>query len=282
MHAIEILTLSLIPAFLLLDLVHRAKPYATDRAWRTRALIVGGLNFGLSLVFAAMWASVFGETHLFDLAHVHPVLGAVLGVLVYELGHYAYHRAAHRFDWLWRWGHQMHHSAESLDTFGAYYMSPLDNFFFTTIVSFVFFPLLGLPLMSGLLGAAFLTFNALFQHANIRTPQWLGYIIQRPESHAVHHGRGVHAHNYCDLPLWDIVFGTFCNPTEFRDEVGFEPGASARLWDMARGVDVSLSEADAPGCSMTSMASQLSSRTWTDLELVAADSQRTGLEERCG
>lgn len=97
--------------------------------------------------------------------------------------------------------------------------------------------------MSGLLGAAFLTFNALFQHANVRTPKWLGYLIQRPESHALHHGRGVHAQNYCDLPLWDIVFGTFCNPAEFRDEVGFEPGASARLWDMMCGRDVSLSEA---------------------------------------
>ncbi len=47
---------------------------------------------------------------------------------------------------------------------------------------------------------------------NIRTPQWLGYIVQRPESHSVHHGRGVHHYNYSDLPLFDILFGTFRNP----------------------------------------------------------------------
>jgi hypothetical protein len=30
---------------------------------------------------------------------------------------------------------------------------------------------------------------AVFQHTNIRTPQLLGYIVQRPESHSVHHAR---------------------------------------------------------------------------------------------
>ena len=38
--------------------------------------------------------------------------------------------------------------------------------------------------------------------ANVRTPQWLGYLVQRPESHSVHHQRGVHAYNYSDLPLF--------------------------------------------------------------------------------
>jgi sterol desaturase/sphingolipid hydroxylase (fatty acid hydroxylase superfamily) len=69
--------------------------------------------------------------------------GAIVGILVYELVHYWYHRAAHRFDVLWRWSHQMHHSAESLDAFGAQYLHPLDTFFFTTWGSLVFFPLLG-------------------------------------------------------------------------------------------------------------------------------------------
>ena len=62
----------------------------------------------------------------------------------------------------------------------------------------------------------------------------IGYIVQRPESHAIHHARGVHAHNYSDLPLWDIVFGTFRNPgRETRQPLlGFYDGASARVGDM--------------------------------------------------
>ena len=63
-------------------------------------------------------------------------------------------------------------------------------------------------------------FYALFQHWNVRTPRWLGYIIQRPESHGLHHELGVHARNYSDFPLWDILMGTFVNPASFDGDVG--------------------------------------------------------------
>jgi len=70
-------------------------------------------------------------------------------------------------------------------------------------------------------------FFNIFQHANIKTPKWLGYIVQRPESHSVHHGRGIHHYNYSDLPLFDILLGTFRNPKDFVTESGFYDGASA-------------------------------------------------------
>ena len=54
----------------------------------------------------------------------------------------------------------------------------------------------------------------------------------------MHHGRGVHAFNYSDLPLWDMVFGTFRNPARFEGEVGFWPGASSRVGDLLLGRDV--------------------------------------------
>jgi sterol desaturase/sphingolipid hydroxylase (fatty acid hydroxylase superfamily) len=80
----------------------------------------------------------------------------------------------------------------------------------------------------------------MFQHANIKTPQWLGYFIQRPEMHNVHHARGIHRYNYADLPLWDIVFGTFLNPKTVTDlPTGFYTGASARIGAMLIGRDVS-------------------------------------------
>jgi sterol desaturase/sphingolipid hydroxylase (fatty acid hydroxylase superfamily) len=239
METVELLTLLCLPAFLLLDLVHRAQEYRRPSWWRTRALVVSFLAFSGSIAIATGWGTLLAGVSLFDASGLGTWGGAALGVLVYELGHYAYHRAAHRFDRLWRWAHQFHHSAESLDAWGAFYMSPLDTLVFTTVSSLVFFPLLGVTLEAGVLGAAFLTFNAVFQHANIRTPRWLGYVIQRPESHSVHHGRNVHAHNYADLPLIDMLFGTFVNPREFRAEVGLEPGASARLGALLLGRDVS-------------------------------------------
>ena len=79
------------------------------------------------------------------------------------------------------------------------------------------------------------TFMGLFQHVNIRTPRWVGYLVQRPESHSAHHERGVHARNYGDLPLFDLIFGTFHNPRDFTGEVGFYEGASTKMGPMLAG-----------------------------------------------
>jgi sterol desaturase/sphingolipid hydroxylase (fatty acid hydroxylase superfamily) len=237
---LEYLSIGLIPGFIALDLVWRSRRYSAARFWRIRATLVTIGIFFFTGYAAAFWGVLLGDFHLLDGAGLGAVGGATLGILVYELIHYGYHRAAHEWNWLWRAGHQMHHSAESLDAFGAFYLHPFDAFMFTTWSSLVFYPLLGLTPEAGVLGALFLTFNAMFQHANIPTPHWLGYLIQRPESHAIHHGRGIHRYNYSDLPLWDLLFGTLRNPrsTETRS-VGFYPGASRRLADMLLGRDVS-------------------------------------------
>ena len=89
------------------------------------------------------------------------------------------------------------------------------------------------------LAGGFLAFNAAFQHANVKTPHWLGYLIQRPESHSLHHERGVHRDNYADLPLIDMLFGSFENPRRFEHATGFWDGASARVVDMLLARDVS-------------------------------------------
>ena len=252
MDTLELLTLLCLPAFLLLDLVYRSQAYSATRFWRLRAFVVSAAVFYLSIQVATFWGTALDGVSLIDGSGLGILGGAAIGILVYELAHYWYHRAAHRFDWLWRWGHQMHHSAESLDAFGAYYLSPLDTVMFTSISSLVFFPLLGLRIEAGVIGAAYLTFAAVLQHANVRTPRWLGYLIQRPESHSLHHERGVHAYNYSDLPLWDMLFGTFRNPAKFRAEVGFAPGASARVGSMLVGRDVSDDPGGVPAAATTS------------------------------
>jgi sterol desaturase/sphingolipid hydroxylase (fatty acid hydroxylase superfamily) len=237
-ETIELIGLALLPLFLMLGLVWSHRSFKAPRFWRLRALLVTVFSFALSTGVALSWGSVLGEGSLLDASVLGTVGGALLGILVYELVHYWYHRLAHEHDLLWRWAHQMHHSAESVDAFGAYYLHPLDTFFFTSWSTLVFFPFLGLSPTSGAIAGAFLMFNAMFQHANVRTPRWLGYIVQRPESHCVHHARDVHRHNYSDLPLWDMAFGTFENPRTFEGEAGFYDGASSRLFDMLVGRDV--------------------------------------------
>jgi sterol desaturase/sphingolipid hydroxylase (fatty acid hydroxylase superfamily) len=58
----------------------------------------------------------------------------------------------------------------------------------------------------------------------------------------VHHAKGVHAYNYSDLPLFDILFGTFKNPSRYVSETGFYQGASERISDMLLFKDVSVKD----------------------------------------
>lgn len=230
---LEYFGLACIPAFMLIDLVYQKRRYATPAYWRLYASAVTVAVVGVSMVVGWFWSTLLDGVSLLDGSGLGIVGGAVAGVVIYEFIHYGYHRLAHEWSPLWRLGHQVHHSAESLDAFGAYYLHPIDIALFTTWSSLVFFPLLGLRPEAGVLAAAFLGFNAMFQHANIRTPRWLGYIIQRPESHCVHHARGVHRYNYADLPLVDMIFGTFRNPETADDmALGFDDGASKRLAEM--------------------------------------------------
>lgn len=73
---------------------------------------------------------------------------------------------------------------------------------------------------------------SLFQHWNINTPRVLGYFVQRPATHCVHHARGDSGHNFSELPLWDMLFLTYDNPVRFQVEVGLDDGANPPITEM--------------------------------------------------
>ncbi|MEJ2603819.1 MAG: sterol desaturase family protein [Gammaproteobacteria bacterium] len=235
-----ILSLAFVPAFMALDLGYEARTFEAPRWYRLRMLLATAATFAISIAITALWGMLLEGYSLLDGSGLGTLGGAAAGILVYELIHYWYHRSAHRYELLWLAGHQVHHSAEKIDAFGANLQHPVDLFFITTWSALVFFPLLGHTHEAGALCATWLAFNAMFQHAHIRTPRWLGYLIQRPESHVVHHARGRHDFNYANLPLWDMVFGTFRNPRSVEGvQAGFWNGASDRLLDMLCFRDVS-------------------------------------------
>jgi sterol desaturase/sphingolipid hydroxylase (fatty acid hydroxylase superfamily) len=226
---ISLTVLGLYAALILLEALFPARVLPQVKGWKTRGLAVFVFYFYLSSYLPLLWGDTLAQYQVFDLATLNPLAAAGIGVLVYELLVYGWHRTMHRVHWIWRSFHQMHHSAERVDSYGAFYFSPLD------IVGFTFLTSLSLTVVVGLSAQAvtyFLyatMFLGVFQHINVRTPQWLGYIVQRPESHSVHHGRGIHQYNYSDLPLFDVLFGTFRNPKDFVSESGFYDGASAKV-----------------------------------------------------
>jgi sterol desaturase/sphingolipid hydroxylase (fatty acid hydroxylase superfamily) len=202
------------------------------RHWRLRGLTAFVAFFYLSSYLPLMWDEHLARFQLFDLTGLGTLGGVVAGLAVYELGAYWWHRSMHASDLLWRGVHQMHHSAERLDTFGAFWFSPLDMIGWTLVGSLTLVTVVGVTPQAATILLLSITFLGMFQHANIRTPRWLGYLIQRPESHTIHHGKGLHRYNYADLPVFDMLFGTFRNPRGFEMETGFFSGASARVVDM--------------------------------------------------
>jgi sterol desaturase/sphingolipid hydroxylase (fatty acid hydroxylase superfamily) len=208
------------------------------RSWTIRALASFGLYFLLSSYLPLLWGETLAPLQLFDLSAWPTWAAALAGLLGYELGAYWWHRTMHRFTPLWRGIHQMHHSAERLDVLGATWFSPLDMVTWTLLPSLVL-TLLGIPAQAATIVLLTVTFLAAFQHANVRTPRWLGVFVQRPEMHTVHHARGIHHYNYADLPLFDMLFGTWRNPQGYEHATGFWHGASARVADMLLLRDVS-------------------------------------------
>jgi sterol desaturase/sphingolipid hydroxylase (fatty acid hydroxylase superfamily) len=147
------------------------------------------------------------------------------------------HRTQHYFDLLWRAGHQLHHGVARVDISSAMIFHPVD----------VLVQVIGGLVAAGLLNSTphaaawaglwgFIV--ALYQHWDVRTPGWTGWIIQRPEAHMLHHERDVHARNFSDMPVWDRLFRTYAEPRDGYVKLGFEPGRGRRWLAMLAMVDV--------------------------------------------
>lgn len=226
-------------ALILTEALFPARKLPHVNKWKIKGIVSFLVFLFLSSYLPYWYEQYLPAKQLLDLKEMNVVLAATLGILLYEFGVYVWHRSMHNSGLLWRIFHQMHHSAERLDTFGAFYFSPFDVAGFTVVGTVCFSFIMGLPAQAVTIILLVTNFLVIFQHANIRTPVWLGYLIQRPESHALHHARDIHAYNYCDLPVYDILFRTFRNPKEYVQRTGFYDGASERVGEMLSFQDVS-------------------------------------------
>jgi sterol desaturase/sphingolipid hydroxylase (fatty acid hydroxylase superfamily) len=236
-NLIGILIPASFPIALIIERLFPGRPLPKVRGWLWKGLLFFAFTGAVNSVVPAVVSTVVGDRAPIKLGGLNVVAAALIGFLVADFIGYWLHRLMHRVPALWRWMHQMHHSAERMDLAGMTYSHPLDTLFVFGLTGLAT-GLLGLSPTAGALAGFFGYFTAVVQHSNIKTPQWLGYIVQRPEAHGVHHERGVHAYNYGSFPLWDILFGTFRNPAQFPSEYGFWDGASSRVGALLLGRDL--------------------------------------------
>lgn len=220
-------------AMLAVESVWPARVFPERRGWRWL-----GIGFLLTMVVVATVVPLLldpawtARHRWMDGSNLGVVGGMVAGYVALSGVMYAWHRTVHAVPWLWRLTHQMHHSPQRIDISGSLVFHPIEMVVQVALQLFVTVIVLGLDPLAAALTGYLAAFYGLFQHWNVRTPQWLGYFIQRPEAHCEHHRLGVHAYNYGDLPIWDMLLGTFRNPRHFEGRCGFESPQDRRLVSM--------------------------------------------------
>ena len=208
----------------------RSQPQASG--WYLRAILLNLTQLGVVLLGGVTWSLWLHGASVISIASLHPVLQGFLCWFVGTFCFYWWHRARHKSNFLWQGLHQIHHSASRIETLTAFYKHPLEitiNSIFSTMIVFL---LMGASLEAAPWYSFFAAFGEFYYHANIRTPRWTGYFIQRPEQHSIHHQYELHDFNYGDITWWDRLFGTFREAPDFVSRCGFDTGCEQKLVQM--------------------------------------------------
>lgn len=207
--------------------------------WWVRAIALNAVQVGSVFLAGIAWDKWFYGLSLWSVEDALGVNGgAIAGYFVITFVYYWWHRLRHNIDFLWRWFHQLHHSPKRIEIITSFYKHPFEIIINSILSSFILYVVMGLGSEAASMAILVTGLAELFYHWNVKTPYWLGFIFQRPESHCIHHKENWHKNNFSDLPLWDILFGTFQNPKAFEEKCGFIENREISLTDMLRGIDV--------------------------------------------
>ena len=207
--------------------------------WSIRVLAVNFVQLGVVLLAGVTWERWLSSVSVFELSkHLHPVLGGFIAYFIATFIFYWWHRWRHTVDFLWRHFHQIHHSPQRIEVITSFYKHPFEMMINSIIGALLVYTLLGLDLEAGAIYTLFTALGEFFYHTNVRTPRWIGFVFQRPEMHRIHHEHEKHKNNYGDFVWWDMLFGTYENPKEFRSSCGFDNEKEQRLKEMLLFKDV--------------------------------------------
>ena len=214
------------------------------RGWWLRILLANLVQLGVVLLAGRCWDRWFQRASLLHLSSaLGDVPAAAVAYLVSCLVFYGWHRVRHESELFWRLCHQLHHSPRRIEVLTSFYKHPVEITLNSLLTGALVFGVLGCSLRSAALYTVAIAAAEYFYHWNIRTPRWLGWILQRPEAHRVHHEYRRHTRNYADLPVIDWLFGTLENPDRPVRRCGFGPRNELRVGEMLLFRDVDRSPA---------------------------------------
>lgn len=203
-------------------LPRRPRLQARKQRWFTNlsisvlnTLALRGLAVGVP--FLAVGAAVDAWANGWGLLHqvAWPLWAEVLlAVLALDLAIWLQHVITHKVPLFWRF-HRMHHADRDMDVTTALRFHPIEILASMGLkIGLVY--ALGPQAVAVVLFEILLNGTAMFNHSNLRLPDWLDrglrFILVTPDMHQVHHSvrREEHDSNYgFALSVWDRIFGTY-------------------------------------------------------------------------
>lgn len=209
-----------------------------SKNWYVRAILINSCQLILMAVAGVTWNKYFREHSLTQFGNwENPILEGLFYWFIGTFVFYWWHRIRH-MNGFWVLFHQIHHSPSRIEVLTSFYKHPIEIASDSIVIGFMVYSLFGGSALAGAWYAFFAATGEYFYHANIKTPHWIGYIMQRPEHHSIHHQLGVHKYNYSDLTLWDRMFGTFKDTEDFVSRCGFPKDNETHLTKMLLFKDV--------------------------------------------
>jgi len=240
--------LPLAAAFMVVGLMERLLPYRPKWNIAQNDLLADSTYIGVNLALREVGNVVFklgllallagmgfsGQSLSFWPEHWHPLLQLPLALLLFDFFEYWFHRASHRYGWLWRF-HAIHHSPKRLYFFNAARFHFVDWMALTAIEVVVLLAIGADPKVVAL-AVVFIQTHGLFQHGNIDVKLgWLNYLVSGPELHRWHHSKLIEESDTNfgnNVIVWDILFGTYFLPK--NRQVGvlglFNPNYPTSFW----------------------------------------------------
>jgi sterol desaturase/sphingolipid hydroxylase (fatty acid hydroxylase superfamily) len=224
--------------FIAWERVRPGRTLPSSPGWHARALLLNVLQLALTIAGGVTWNRYFRDHALLHFPHSLPP--AAEGALYWLAGtfvFYWWHRLRHA-QVFWLALHQVHHSPSRLELLTSFYKHPAEIVADAVLTALLVYGVCGASAAAGAWTALFGATGEYFYHSNLRTPRWVGWFLQRPEHHCLHHALDVHTYNFGDVTWWDRLFGTFRDVGEFEGRCGFPGRQEERLGEMLLFKDV--------------------------------------------
>lgn len=224
--------------FIFLERRFPGRPLPAVRGWYGRAIFINALQVLLIGLGGLTWNKFFREYSLLHFGHWRsPLLEGLFYWFVGTFVFYWWHRMRH-WNGFWVVFHQIHHSPARIEAITSFYKHPVEIAADSIVTVFFIYCVMGGSAEAGAWTSFFGATGEYFYHSNLKTPQWIGYVLQRPEHHSIHHAVDIHKYNYGDITWWDRIFGTFKEAETFAPACGFPNDNERHLGKMLQFKDV--------------------------------------------